>query len=105
MIGIFSDSISISFLLHALANLTRGFLYFPFIFSYFTKSHFIFTNFYVKKVYFEQKKLNLNNVRPISISNCLAQILEKLILFSSPELYKFVRKSKLRKIKFVLFFD
>lgn len=30
---------------------------------------------------------DLNNIRPISISNCLAQIFEKLILINSPELY------------------
>ncbi|RMZ94629.1 hypothetical protein BpHYR1_003116, partial [Brachionus plicatilis] len=31
---------------------------------------------------------DLNNIRPISISNCFAQILEKLILINSPDLYK-----------------
>lgn len=31
---------------------------------------------------------DINNIRPISISNCLSQIFEKLILFSSPELHK-----------------
>ncbi len=29
-----------------------------------------------------------NNIRPLSISNCLSQIFEKLILFSSPELHR-----------------
>ena len=30
----------------------------------------------------------INNIRPISISNCLSQVFEKLLLFSSPELFK-----------------
>ena len=34
----------------------------------------------------DKKTDELNNIRPISISNCLAQILEKLILLSSPKL-------------------
>jgi hypothetical protein len=33
-------------------------------------------------------KYDLNNVRPLSISNCFSQILERLILFNSPDLFK-----------------
>ena len=31
---------------------------------------------------------DINNIRPISISNCFAQILEKLIILSSPQMLK-----------------
>jgi hypothetical protein len=37
----------------------------------------------------QDKKTNdTNNIRPLSISNCLAQIFEKLILYHSPDLFK-----------------
>ena len=33
-----------------------------------------------------KKTDDLNNIRPLSISNCFSQIFEKLILFSTPDL-------------------
>ena len=44
----------------------------------------------IKPIIKDQDKCSddINNIRPLSISNCLSQIFEKLILFSSPELQK-----------------
>ena len=44
----------------------------------------------IKPIIKDQNKKadDMNNIRPISISNCLAQIFEKLILINSPELNK-----------------
>jgi len=44
----------------------------------------------IKPIIKDQKKStsDTNNIRPISISNCLAQIFEKLILSNSPKLHK-----------------
>ena len=44
----------------------------------------------IKPILKDQKKntADTNNIRPLSISNCLAQIFERLILSHSPELYK-----------------
>jgi hypothetical protein len=44
----------------------------------------------IKPIIKDQKKntSDPNNIRPISISNCFAQIFEKLIIQSSPELHK-----------------
>ena len=41
----------------------------------------------------QNKRTDVNNIRPLSISNTLSQIFEKLILFSSPELHK-IHKSQ-----------
>ena len=44
----------------------------------------------IKPILKDQKKssADTNNIRPLSVSNCFAQIFEKLILYHSPELFK-----------------
>ena len=45
---------------------------------------------------------DINNIRPLSISNCLAQMLEQLILMNSPELRKIIRINLVLKLKLLV---
>ena len=84
------DAINYSMLIHAKGERFRHLLL-EFYNSFITLSVIPknFNRSIIKPILKDQKKStnDTNNIRPLSISNCLAQIFEKLILFNSPNLH------------------